>query len=228
VRFALNAFVGTTALWLLLRHLAGVSPIWTIASMIAASEPIMGDALRMFRARMINAAVGCAIGLIVLITGGSSEWKLPIAISIAVLVSSYFVRIPTMWRQAPITAPIIIASGLERHSKMSGVEQGLRRGGRGVARLCRRARCELAHVPCLAHARDTSHRGGEPLIARPEHGSARSRVLAAADRAPVGANVGACMRLGEFILTSTVAYGLVLAETEGFEPSIELYNPITV
>jgi hypothetical protein len=113
VRFALNAFVGTTALWLLLRHLAGVNPIWAIASMVAASEPIMRDALRMLRARMI--------------TGGSSEWKLPIAISIAVLVSSYFVRIPTMWRQAPITAAIVIASGLEQHSKLTGAEQGLRR-----------------------------------------------------------------------------------------------------
>jgi hypothetical protein len=90
---------------------------------------VLVDALRMFRARMINAAVGCAVGLIVLITGGSSEWKLPIAISIAVLVSSYFVRVPTMWRQAPITAAIIIASGLEQHSKLTGVEQGLRRVG---------------------------------------------------------------------------------------------------
>ena len=129
VRFALNVFVGTTALWLLLRHFAGVSPIWAIASMIAASEPIMVDALRAFRARMINGTVGCAVGLIVLITGGSSEWKLPIAISMAVLISSYFVRIPTMWRQAPITAAIIIASGLEKHSKLTGVEQGLRRVG---------------------------------------------------------------------------------------------------
>ena len=129
VRFAVNAFVGTTALFLLLRHLAGVDPIWAIASMIAASEPIMGDALRMLRARMINAAVGGAIGFVVLIAGGSSEWKLPVAISIAVLVSSYFVRIPTMWRQAPITAAIVIAAGLEQHSKLTGAEQGLRRVG---------------------------------------------------------------------------------------------------
>ncbi len=129
MRFALNAFVGTTALWLLLRHLAGVDPIWAIASMIAASEPIMGDALRMLRARMINAAVGGAVGFVVLIAGGSSEWKLPVAISIAVLVSSYFVRIPTMWRQAPITAAIVIAAGLEQHSKLTGAEQGLRRVG---------------------------------------------------------------------------------------------------
>jgi uncharacterized membrane protein len=44
-----------------------------------------------------------------------------------VLVSSYFVRIPNMWRQAPITAAIVIASGLAQHSKVTGVEQGLSR-----------------------------------------------------------------------------------------------------
>jgi len=37
------------------------------------------------------------------------------------------VRIPTMWRQAPITAAIVIASGLEQHSKLTGAELGLRR-----------------------------------------------------------------------------------------------------
>ena len=127
VRFALNVFIATTALWLLLRHFAGVNPIWAIASMIAASEPVVYDALRMFRARMINAAVGCAVGLAVLVAGGSSEWTLPIAISIAVLVSSYVVRIPTMWRQAPIAAAIVIASGLAEHSRLTGVERGLDR-----------------------------------------------------------------------------------------------------
>jgi uncharacterized membrane protein YccC len=120
-------FIGTTALWLLLRYSARVNPIWAIASMIAASEPVMGDALRMSRASLINTAVGCAVGLAVLVTGGSSEWTLPIAISIAVLVSSYFVRISNMWRQAPITAAIVIASGLTQHSRVSGVDEGLSR-----------------------------------------------------------------------------------------------------
>ena len=45
--------------------------------------------------------------------------------SIAVLVSSYWVRIQTMWRQAPITAAIVIASGLTQHSKLTGLEHGL-------------------------------------------------------------------------------------------------------
>jgi uncharacterized membrane protein YccC len=125
VRFALNVFIGTTVLWLLLSYVADTNPIWAIASMIAASEPVVKNAVRMFQARMINALVGCAVGLGVLIVGGSSEWKLPIAISVAVLVSTYVVRIQTMWRQAPITAAIVIASGLTHHSKLGGVEHGL-------------------------------------------------------------------------------------------------------
>jgi uncharacterized membrane protein YccC len=125
VRFALNVFIGTTALCLLLSYLAQTNPIWAIASMIAASEPVVKNAMRMFQARTINVLVGCAVGLGVLLVGGSSEWKLPIAISVAVLVSTYVVRIQTMWRQAPITAAIVIASGLTDHSKLGGVEHGL-------------------------------------------------------------------------------------------------------
>jgi uncharacterized membrane protein YccC len=129
VRFALNTFIGAAALWFFLRLFAGLHPIWAIASMIAASEPVVGDALHMFRARMINGAVGCAVGLAVLLTGESNDLKMPIAISIAVLASSYFVRIPTMWRQAPITAALVIGSGLTQQSKLTGVEQGLTRVG---------------------------------------------------------------------------------------------------
>ena len=39
VRFAVNVFIGTTALWLLLRLAAETNPIWAIASMIAAADP---------------------------------------------------------------------------------------------------------------------------------------------------------------------------------------------
>ncbi len=35
------------------------------------------------------------------------------------------IHIQTMWRQAPITAAIVIAAGLTHHSKLSGVEHGL-------------------------------------------------------------------------------------------------------
>jgi len=129
VRFAINVFIGTAALWLILRGIADKNPIWAIASMIAASEPIVKNAVRMFRARIINTFVGCVVGLLFLVVGPPSEWKLPLAISAAVLVSSYAVRVQTMWRQAPITAAIVIAAGLTSHSKLTGVEHGLDKVG---------------------------------------------------------------------------------------------------
>jgi uncharacterized membrane protein YccC len=118
-------FVASALLWFLLRHIADTNPIWAIASMVAASDPQVKEATRMFRSRIINVLVGCSVGLLVLVVGGSTEWKLPFALAVSVLVSSYVVRIQTMWRQAPITAAIVIAAGLTHHSKLSGVEHGL-------------------------------------------------------------------------------------------------------
>ena len=37
VRFALNVFIGTTIVWVVLKLIADTNPIWAIASMIAAS-----------------------------------------------------------------------------------------------------------------------------------------------------------------------------------------------
>ena len=73
--------------------------------------------------------VGCVVGLTFLLVGGASEWKLPLALAVTVLISSYVVHIQTMWRQAPITAAIVIATGLTHHSKMTGVEHGLHKVG---------------------------------------------------------------------------------------------------
>jgi len=128
IHFAANVFVGSTLLWLILRTFAGLNPIWAISSMIAASDPVVKQAVKTFRGRITNSVLGCATGLIVLVVGGSSdEWKLPLAMAVSVLLSSYVVRQQVMFRQAPITAAIIIASGLEKHSKLTGVELGVRR-----------------------------------------------------------------------------------------------------
>ncbi len=129
IRFAVNVFIASAILWYLLRQVANTNPIWSIASMVAASEPQVKEAARMFRSRMINVLIGCAVGLLFLIVGGASEWKLPLAMAVTVLVSSYVIHIQTMWRQAPITAAIVIASGLMHHSKLSGVEDGLHKVG---------------------------------------------------------------------------------------------------
>jgi uncharacterized membrane protein YccC len=125
IRFAVNVFIATTIVWYTLEKLLDTNPIWAIASMIAASDPEVKEAARMFRCRITNVLVGCSVGLAFLIVGGSSEWKLPLALAATVLISSYVIKIPSMWRQAPITAAIVIAAGLTHHSKLSGVEHGL-------------------------------------------------------------------------------------------------------
>ena len=131
VHLALNVFVATSLLWLVIRKWAGLNPIWAISAMLASSDPHVATALKHVRSRLINAALGCAIGLTFLMLGealgASRDWKLPLALAATAFISSYIVRVPVMWRQAPITAAIIIASGIEHHSEKVSIEIGLRR-----------------------------------------------------------------------------------------------------
>jgi hypothetical protein len=125
IRFALNVFIGSAILWFLLKDVEDTNPVWAIASMIAASDPQVKEAARMFKARITNVLVGCVVGLFFLILGGHRDWKLPLALAVTVLISTYLVKISTMWRQAPITAAIVIASGITHNSKLTGIEHGL-------------------------------------------------------------------------------------------------------
>lgn len=124
-RFAVNVFIATTIVWFVLQKLADTNPIWAIASMVAASEPDPAEARRMFRSRLINVAVGCVTGLLFLVLGGARPWTLPLALATAVLVATYVVRVKTMWRQAPITAAVVIAASLLSNSTERGIVQGL-------------------------------------------------------------------------------------------------------
>ena len=129
LHFSANIFVATTVLWIIVRKFAGLNPIWAISSMIAASDPVVKTAMKTFHGRMVNSLLGCAVGMLVLVVGGSNEWKLPIALAAAAFISAYVVRVQVMFRQAPITAAIVIASGLAHESRMSGVEYGLHKVG---------------------------------------------------------------------------------------------------
>ena len=51
----------------------------------------------------------------------------PVALAVTVLISTYLVRVKTMWRQAPITAAIVIAASLSSASSQVGLERGLHR-----------------------------------------------------------------------------------------------------
>ena len=125
MRFAINVAIATTIVWYTLPAVSDSNPIWAIASMIAASDPHPDVARRMFKCRLINVAVGSATGFIFLVVGGARAWTLPLALAAAVLVSAYVVRVKTMWRQAPLTAAVVIASAAANDSLTVGIVQGL-------------------------------------------------------------------------------------------------------
>jgi uncharacterized membrane protein YccC len=127
VRFAINIFIGANIVWYTLKALSAGNPIWAIASMAAASDPVPEEARRMFRSRLLNVLVGCAVGFCLLLFGGHSDLMVPFALAVTVLVSSYVIRIKTMWRQAPITAAIVIAAGVSHGSTAAGMGSGLRK-----------------------------------------------------------------------------------------------------
>jgi uncharacterized membrane protein YccC len=128
VRYAANVFLATTVLWIVVKFYGDSNPIWAISSMVATSDPQLKQSLATFRARLINTLVGCAIGLL-FIAVGRTDWELPTALALTVLVSTYLVRVSTMWRQAPITAAIVIAGSLQHHDKLGALERGAVRVG---------------------------------------------------------------------------------------------------
>lgn len=126
VHYAVSMFVATTVLWILVKEFGDANPIWAISSMVATSDPQVKQALSTFRGRILNTLLGCVVGLL-FVWLGRTEWQLPFAMAVTVILSSYVVRVPAMWRQAPITAAIVIAGGLQHHQKLTAMEQGLHR-----------------------------------------------------------------------------------------------------
>ncbi len=127
IHYAVSIFFATAVLWVSVHELAKSNPVWAISSMVATSDPAMKQSLTFFRSRLINTLVGCAVGLAFILLGGSRVITLPVAMAVTVLISSYVVRVTTMWRQAPITAAFVIAAGLEHHHRVDGLRAGMGR-----------------------------------------------------------------------------------------------------
>jgi Fusaric acid resistance protein-like len=87
VRFAVNTGVSSILVWVGIATFSHADPIWALASMVASCEPVVKQGLKMFRCRLINTAVGCAVGLLFVSIGEPTPWKLPFALAIAVLLS---------------------------------------------------------------------------------------------------------------------------------------------
>ena len=127
VRFGVNVWIASNIVWFTLREIGDPSPIWAIASLVAASDPEPETARKVVRSRIINVLIGCAVGFIFLLFGSGKPRMVPVSIAVTVLISTYLVRVKTMWRQAPITAAIVIAAGIASASTKVGIFRGLHR-----------------------------------------------------------------------------------------------------
>jgi uncharacterized membrane protein YccC len=129
IHYAVSIFLATGVLWFLIHKLAEANPVWAISSMVATSDPQMKQAWLILRGRLANALVGCIVGLAFIAIGGTNIFTLPLAMAVTVLLSSYVVRIQTMWRQAPISAAFVIAASLQYQSREHGLIAGATRMG---------------------------------------------------------------------------------------------------
>jgi uncharacterized membrane protein YccC len=127
LRFGINVLIATSIVWFTLRRIGDPSPMWAIASVVAASDPEPQAARTLFRSRIINVLVGCGVGFVFLLFGSGRPRMVPVSIAVTVLISTYLVRVKTMWRQAPITAAIVIAAGIAGASSTAGMVRGLHR-----------------------------------------------------------------------------------------------------
>jgi len=123
---AVSRFLATTVPWIIVNEVGDANPIRAIGSMVATSSPEVKQALSTLRGRILNTPIACAAGL-PCVWFGHTAWELPFAPALAVILSSDVVRIPAMWRQAPITAAIVVSGTLQHQSRLTRMDQGLRR-----------------------------------------------------------------------------------------------------
>lgn len=127
--YAISVMIAAALLWILVDKMTTSSPVWAISSMVATSDPVIKQSKLAFQWRVINALVGCLIGLIAIAVGGPNLVMLPLAMGAAVIVPWYMLPVQTMWRQAPIGAAFVIAAGWEHHSRINGLHAGAVRMG---------------------------------------------------------------------------------------------------
>src|SRR5262245_30144606 len=73
LRYAVRIFIGTTAVWLLLRSVGDAEAVWAVISVIVVTEPQMQTAWLTLGSRIVNTVIGCTIGLDVLASGRSGD-----------------------------------------------------------------------------------------------------------------------------------------------------------
>jgi uncharacterized membrane protein YgaE (UPF0421/DUF939 family) len=129
LHYAVRILVGTTVVWLVLRWVGDVNPVWAVISLIMVTEPQTASTWKALLARLANTVIGCGTGLLFLLVAGPENWVVPLALTATVLICTYLIRVPLTWRVGPVTAALVLTTGVVEKSRESGLETaGLRVG----------------------------------------------------------------------------------------------------
>ncbi|MFC5068194.1 FUSC family protein [Flaviflagellibacter deserti] len=108
LRYASKTLIGAAICWYGLKWAGISSPVW--AEMIV-SDPDIATAAELAKARAVNTAVGCLVGLIVLLAFGYNPPAALIGAALTVMVVVLIDRYPANWRLAPATVIIVVDAG---------------------------------------------------------------------------------------------------------------------
>jgi uncharacterized membrane protein YgaE (UPF0421/DUF939 family) len=128
-RYAFDICLGTTFLWFLLRYLGDRNPVWAIISFIIVSDPSIEVARPAFLTRITHTLIGCIVGIVSIFIFGAVDWMLPIALTATALVCTLPIKRPSSWKLAPATAALVVASAIVHQSRLTALEEALRRTG---------------------------------------------------------------------------------------------------
>jgi uncharacterized membrane protein YccC len=129
IGYAVRILIGTLIVWLALARIKNVDPLWAVISVVIVSEPELQTAVLAFKSRTANTLIGCAVGLVFLFVLGPAVWSILLAMAVAVVICTSFIRLPLSWRIAPITVALVMMPSVLNHSASAGLSIALRRTG---------------------------------------------------------------------------------------------------
>ncbi len=127
LELALRIMLGAGIVWLLVRTLGHHDPLWAMISVVIVSDVQLNSTLEAFRGRAVNTMIGCVVGLAFLYVLGTTSWGILLAMSAAVLISTYSAQTLTAWRIAPVTVALVMMPGINLGSRFAGTRVAITR-----------------------------------------------------------------------------------------------------
>ena len=124
---AIRILVGAGIVWLIVQTVGHRDPLWAMISVVIVSDVQLDATVIAFRGRAVNTLIGCAVGLAFLYILGPASWSILLAMSVAVLASTYSVQTITAWRIAPVTVALVMTPSFMHGSLHAGTAVAITR-----------------------------------------------------------------------------------------------------